>query len=120
MTAHTASALDTSLYKSAYEGWDVETLLGFYDDEVELTMLSANNPPSSPRMQRGKEVFRGMFEHCRDAGATVSVESCISDGDRAAATVTCVFPGGRRVVANTALEVRDGRIVREHEVVAGD
>lgn len=120
MTTETTSALDIAQYKSAFESWDVEKLLGFYDDEVELTMLSGNNPPSSPREQRGKEVFRGMFEHCRDAGATVSVEHGVSEGDRASMTVTCVFPGGRRVVANTAVEVRDGRIVREHEVVAGD
>jgi ketosteroid isomerase-like protein len=120
MTTQTTSALDIELYKSAFESWDVETLLDFYDDEVELTMVSANNPPSSPREQRGKEVFRGMFEHCRDAGATPAVENGISDGDRASMTVTCVFPGGRKVVANNSVEVRDGRIVREHEVIAGD
>ena len=120
MTAQTTSALDMALYKSAYESWDIETLLDFYDDQVELTMLSGNNPPSSPRVQRGKEVFRGMFEHCRDAGATVSVDNGITDGDRAAVTVTCVFPGDRRVVANTNLEVHEGRIVREHEIVVGD
>ena len=120
MTTQTTSGLDVERYKSAYEAWDVEALLDFYDDEVELTMISGNNPPSSPRLQRGKDVFRGMFEHCRDAGAEVTVENGIADGDRAAVTVTCVFPGGRKVVANTTQEVRDGRIVREHEVVAGD
>ena len=30
------------------------------------------------------------------------------------------FPGGRRVLANTILEIEDGRIVRERDVVCGD
>ena len=43
-----------------------------------------------------------MFEHC------------------AAATISCEFPGGRRVVANSILEIEDGRIVVERDVQAGD
>jgi hypothetical protein len=40
--------------------------------------------------------------------------------DRAAATVTCEFPNGRKVTANTVLQLEDGRIVREQLVQAGD
>jgi hypothetical protein len=48
------------------------------------------------------------------------VENAFAAEDRAAATVTCEFPGGRRVLANAVLELRDGRIVRERDVLAGD
>jgi len=37
-----------------------------------------------------------------------------------AATVTCEFPGGRKVVANGIFELEDARIVRELQVLSGD
>ena len=61
-----------------------------------------------------------MFEHCAAAGVKATVENAVAGEDRAAATVTCEFPGGRKVVANAMLELRDGRIVRERDVQAGD
>jgi ketosteroid isomerase-like protein len=120
MTVKSEIAFDIALFKRGYEEWDIPTLLGLYDDDVELTMISGDNPPSSPRVQHGREVFRGMFEHCKKAGVKATVEHGVADDQRAAATVTCEFPGGRRVVANTILELRDGRIVREHNVASGD
>jgi hypothetical protein len=61
-----------------------------------------------------------MLEHCAAAGVKATVENAVAGQDRVAATVTCAFPGGRKVVANAILELRDGRIVRERDVVAGD
>ena len=71
-------------------------------------------------MRHGKDVLKGMFEHCAAAGVTATVEHTVAGQERAAATVTCVFPGGRSVQANSILELRDGRIVRERDVVVGD
>jgi hypothetical protein len=50
----------------------------------------------------------------------VTVENAVADGDRAAATITCEFPGGRKVVANSILELERGLIVRELDVQSGD
>ena len=61
-----------------------------------------------------------MFEHCAAAGVKATVGNAVAGEDRAAATVTCEFPGGRRVVANAVFELRNGRIVRERDVAAGD
>jgi ketosteroid isomerase-like protein len=118
--AATTTGFDLGEFKRAYEAWDVESLLDLYADEVELVQLDRDNPPSAPRVRHGKEVFRGMFEHCAAAGATATVEHPLTDGSRAAATVTCEFPGGRKVIANSILELSDGRIVRELDVVTGD
>jgi ketosteroid isomerase-like protein len=118
--AMSKTKFDGDLYKRAYEAWDIPALLGLYDDGIELTTVSGDNPPSSPRVQRGKEVFEGMFEHCKSAGVKATIENLVVNNDRAAATVTCEFPGGRKVVANSILELRDGVIVREHDVASGD
>jgi len=115
-----ATHFDLGAFKRAYEQWDIEALLDLYADDVELVQIDRDNPPSSPRVRHGKEVLRGMFEHCASAGVNATVENTIAGQDRAAATVTCEFPGGRKVVANGIFELEHGRIVRERDVVAGD
>jgi ketosteroid isomerase-like protein len=120
VTVKTTATFDFEAFKRAYEEWDIEALLDFYADDVELVQMDRDNPPSAPRVRHGKEVFSGMFEHCAAAGVKAAVEHAIAGDDRAAATVTCEFPGGRKVLANTIFELEDGRIVREREVLAGD
>jgi ketosteroid isomerase-like protein len=120
MTVQAATAFDLGTFKRAYEEWDIDALLGLYAEDVELVQIDRDNPPSSPRVRRGKDVFKGLFEHCAGAGVKASVENAVAGPDRVAATVTCEFPGGRRVVANGIFELDDGRIVRELEVVSGD
>ena len=120
MTVETTATLDVEVFKRAYEEWDIEALLGCYADDVELVQIDRDNPPSAPRVRHGKEIFKGMFEHCAAAGVTATVEHAIAGEDRAATTITCEFLGGRKVVANAILELEDGRIVRERDVLAGD
>ena len=120
MAVKTTTKFDLDSFKRSYEEWDIEALLSLYADDAELVQIDRDNPPTSPRTRRGKEVFSGMFEHCAAAGVKASVENLVAGEDRAAATVTCVFPGGRSIVANTILELEDGRIVRERDVQAGD
>jgi ketosteroid isomerase-like protein len=120
MTVETIQSFDIATFKRAYEGWDIEALLALYADEVELVQIDRDNPPSAPRTRHGREILRGMLEHCAGAGVSASVENTVAGRDRAAATITCAFPGGRRVAANAILELEDGRIVRELDVLSGD
>ena len=120
MTVKTTVAFDVEVFKRAYEQWDINALLDCYADDVELVQIDRDNPPRSPRVRHGKDVFRGMFEHCAAAGVKATVEHAFAGEDRAAATVTCEFPGGRKVLANAILELEDGRIIRERDVLAGD
>ena len=120
MTADTRTAFDIDSFRRGYEEWDIEALLGLYADDVELIQIDRDNPPSAPRTRHGKDMLRGMLEHCAAAGVRASVENTVADGQRAAATVTCEFPGGRKVVANGIFDLDNGRIVRERDVVSGD
>jgi ketosteroid isomerase-like protein len=120
MTVKTPVRFDIAAFERCYEAWDVEGLLDLYRDDVELVQIDRDNTPSSPKVRRGKETLEGMFRHCAGAGVKATVERAVGDERRAAATVTCEFPGGRKVVANTLLEIADGRIAREHLVVIGD
>jgi ketosteroid isomerase-like protein len=120
MTVQPSTTLDLEALERGYREWDVEALLALYADDVELIQIDRDNPPSSPRRRHGTDVLRGMFEHCAAAGVRATVENAVAGDDRAAATVICEFPGGRTVVANAVFELRDGRIVRERDVAAGD
>jgi ketosteroid isomerase-like protein len=120
MTVQSATKFDVSEFARAYAQWDIDALLDLYADDVELVQIDRDHPPSAPRVRHGKELFRGMFEHCAAAGVKASVENAVAGGQRAAATVTCEFPGGRKVLANGIFDIHDGRIVREYQVLAGD
>ena len=120
MAVETSTSFDLEAFRRGYEAWDVDTLLALYADGVELIQIDRDNPPSAPRLRHGKEMFKGMFEHCAAAGVKATVENAVAGEHRAAATVTCEFPGGRKVVANGIFELEDGRIVRERQVLSGD
>ena len=120
MTVGTTTSFDLEAFKRGYEEWDIEALVALYADEVELIQIDRDNPPSAPRVRHGKEMFRGMFEHCAGAGVKATVENTVADEQRVAATVTCEFPDGRLVVANGIFDLQAGRIVRERQVLSGD
>ena len=120
MTVETTTSFDVATFKEAYEAWDIEALIELYADELKLVQIDRHNPPSAPRTRHGRDVLRGMLEHCAGAGVVVTVENAVADEQRAAATITCEFPGGRKVLANAILELQDGRIVRELDVLSGD
>jgi ketosteroid isomerase-like protein len=120
MAVATSTSFDLEAFRRGYETWDVDALLALYADEVELIQIDRDNPPSAPRTRHGREVLRGMLEHCAGVGVVATVDNTVADERRAAATITCEFPGGRRVLANAILELGDGRIVRELNVLSGD
>ena len=120
MTVESSITFDLEALRRGYEEWDIEALLALYADDVELVQIDRDNPPSAPRVRHGTEVLRGMLEHCAAAGVTATVENVVAGPERAAATITCEFPGGRTVVANAIFEVEDGRVVVERDVLAGD
>ena len=114
------STFDLAAFQRGFEQWDISVLLDLYAEDVELVQIDRDNPPSAPRVRSGREILKGMFRHCADAGVKATVDHAVCDERRGAATVTCEFPGGRRVVSNAAFELRDGRIVRQHDVAIGD
>ena len=120
MTVQTTASFDVETLKRGYEEWDIEAILGLYAEDFELVQIDRDHPPSAPRALRGTDVLRGMLEHCAAAGVKATVANPVAGEHRAAATITCEFPGGRKVLANAILEVENGRVVRELDVLSGD
>jgi SnoaL-like domain len=120
MTVESRTEFDIEAFSRAWEEWDVPSLLSSYAEDVEMVQIDRDNPPSAPRVRRGREIVEGMAKHCAEAGVRATVTGAVGGEDRAAATITCEFPGGRRVVGNSILDLEDGQIVRQFDVVIGD
>src|SRR5688572_1184004 len=64
MTVTTTRSFDLETLRRGYEEWDIEALLSLYADDVEHIQLDRQHPPAAPLVRRGKEMYRGAFEHC--------------------------------------------------------
>jgi hypothetical protein len=113
------TTFDAEAYARGFDGWDIPGLLAWYADDVELTMVTPDNPPGRPLTFHGKEPLRMMWGHAVAAGALVSIRTSVVGDDAAAFTFDCEFPGDHVVVSNVLVEIADGLIVRQHEVMVG-
>ena len=115
------TALDFGALRHAIEHCDPDAMLGFYAEEARLSIINADAPRSSPFELRGKgeiaKHLRATFE--QEASHRVEREAAVGE-DRVTFREACEYPDGGRVVVETTLEVRDGKIVRQVDVVASD
>jgi ketosteroid isomerase-like protein len=115
-----AGKIDFEVLRRAGEQRDPDAMLELYADDAEVRIVDRNTPPSSPRVLRGKEEIAEYLRDVFGRDMTHSVENEVVGEDRVAFNVACEYPDGTRVLAAQNLEVRDGKIVREVEVVAWD
>jgi hypothetical protein len=114
------SALDFEGLRRAFEQHDAELAINHYADDAQMRIVNHNTPPSSPFELHGKEEIA---EYLRDVfGREMShrVENEVVGEERIAFNVACEYPDGTRVLAAENLETREGKIVRQTEVVAWD
>jgi ketosteroid isomerase-like protein len=112
--------LDFEDLRRAQERRDLDAMLNLYADDAEIHIVNRNTPPSSPYVLRGKEAIA---EYLRDVfGREMShtIENEVVGEDRLAFNVACEYPEGTRVLASENMEIRNGKVVRQVEVVAWD
>jgi hypothetical protein len=64
--------------------------------------------------------MRGAMESMGKNGVTVRLENPVVGQDRAACTLSCNFPDGRRMMSNTIYELEDGKVVRQLDIQVTD
>src|SRR5262245_53404283 len=52
-----ATTFDVEAYGRALSQWDVDALLEFYVHDAEFVQINRENPPSAPRVHRGRETL---------------------------------------------------------------
>ncbi len=119
MNAAAQTQFDIDALKRAFESGDVDKVLEFYSEDLEHVEIDADAPPGSPRASGFAHIgdaLRGAVQ----AGIKLHIDNPVAGERRAACTITCEFPDGRRLVSNTIYDLEGGNIVRQFDVQVTD
>jgi nuclear transport factor 2 (NTF2) superfamily protein len=114
------SKLDLETLNRAYESRDAELALSLYTDDAGVRIVDRNNTPSSPRELHGKEEIDEYLRDVFSRDTTHQLEREIIAKDRVAFNVACQYPDGVRVLAAESMELREGKVAEQVELVAWD
>ena len=114
--------LDFEALRVGIEHCDLDVMLGFYADDAQLSIVNAKAQRSIPFELHGKAEIA---KHLRvafgpETSHRVEWEEVVDEEDGVRFQEACEYPDGSRVVVETTLEVRGGKIFRQVDVVAKD
>jgi hypothetical protein len=112
--------LDFGGLRRAIERCDPDLLLGFYSEDAELSIVHAESPGSIPFELWGKAEIAKHLRAAFGQETSHRAEREVVGKDRVTFWEECEYPDGSRVVVATTLEVHDGKIVRQVDLVAND
>ncbi|MGX1273854.1 nuclear transport factor 2 family protein [Streptomyces phaeoluteigriseus] len=120
MGTTTGSAFDTETLRRGVEGDTPETLLSLYADDAEIRVVDHNSQPSHPTVLHGRDKIAEMLEDVYSRDMTHRLEDCVVQGDRAAYSESCEYADGVRVLSESMITLRDGKIVEQTMIQAWD
>ena len=115
-----AYGLDFEALRLCIERCDPDRMLGFYAGDVELSIVDADSPQTPPFELYGRSEVAKHLRAVYGQKASHRVERVVVDEERVTFREACEYPDGSRVLVETALEVRNGKIVRQMHAVAKD
>ena len=115
-----ADGLDFEALRQSIERCDLDLMLGFYAEDAQLRIVNTDTPQGLPFELRGKVEIAKYLRAVFGQGASHRVEREAIGKNRVTFREACEYPDGSRVVVETRLEVPDGKIVRQVDVVAQD
>jgi hypothetical protein len=105
----------------AIEHCDLDAMLGFYAEDAQLSIVNADAPENSPFELCGKaeiaKHLRATFG--QETSHRVDQEAAVGEC-QVTFQEACEYSDGGRVVVKTTLALRDGKIMRQVDVVAKD
>ncbi|MHB9857267.1 nuclear transport factor 2 family protein [Streptomyces sp. YIM S03343] len=119
-TAASSPSFDTETLRRGLEGHTAAPLLSLYADDAEIRVVDRNTQPSRPRVLHGKDEIRAMYEDIYSRDMTHKMERCIVEGDQAAYSQSCRYSDGVRVLSESMVTLRDGKIAEEILIQAWD
>jgi ketosteroid isomerase-like protein len=111
---------DFAEYKRAFQAQDVDAWLAFYADDAEWIEYRHSNPPRNPNRMAGREEIRAFLNRIKAAGIQIALSDEVLSGTRTAFCVTCILPGGKRIIEHVILHHAGGKIARQVDVEAWD
>ncbi len=114
-----SEGLDYGALRLGIERCEPNLLLGFYAEDAQLSIVNASSSQASPFELHGKAEIAKHLRATFGQNSIHRVEGMDVVGeDRLTFREACEYPDGSRVVVETTLEVKDGKIVRQVDVVA--
>jgi ketosteroid isomerase-like protein len=118
MIEETTGTLDFGAMREAIEGRDPDALLGFYSEDAELRIVTSTDPDGPAFELRGRAQIERYLRAVCDQEMTCVVEDEVLIGEGSVEFVeVCTYPNGTSISVGTTLEVRQGRILRQLDVV---
>jgi ketosteroid isomerase-like protein len=106
--------------KQAIETRNARMLAGFYADDAVLRVIDRNNPPSRPRIVRGRTAIATFWDDICSRAMTHEVAYSVAQGDALAFSQDCAYPDGAKVFCLAMVELDQGKIARQTVVQAWD
>ena len=116
----TDEGLDFEALRHAIEHCDLDVMLGFYAEDAELSIVNAEAPRSFPFELRWKGEISKYLRAVFGPETSHRVEGEVVGKERVRFREACEYPDGSRVRVETTLEVGDGKIIGQVDVVAKD
>ncbi|WP_369393977.1 nuclear transport factor 2 family protein [Streptomyces sp. CG1] len=110
MGSATGSAFDTETLRRGIEGNTGNTLLSLYADDAEIRIVDHNSQPSHPTVLHGRSEIAVLLDDIYRRDMTHKLGQCVIQGDHAAFTESCQYGDGTRVLAESMVTLRDGKI----------
>ena len=111
------SGLDFEALRHAIEQCDLDLLPGFYAEDAHLSIVNADARRSMPFELCGKGEIAKHLRAVYGQRASHRIEGEVLGKDLVTFWEACEYPDGGRLWVETTLEVHDGKIVRQADVV---
>ncbi|MFF8861109.1 MULTISPECIES: nuclear transport factor 2 family protein [unclassified Streptomyces] len=120
MGTATGRDFDAETLRRGIEGNTGNTLLSLYADDAEIRIVDHNHQPSEPTVLRGRGQIAELLDDIYSRDMTHKLEQCVVQGDHAAFSESCQYGDGTRVIAESMVTLRDGKITNQLLIQAWD
>ena len=110
--------LDFEALRHAIERCDLKLLPDFYAEDAHLSIVNADAQRGMPFEHCGKGEIAKHLRAVYGQGASHRIDGEVVGEDLVTFWEACEYPDGGRLWVATTLEVHDGKIVRQADVVA--
>jgi ketosteroid isomerase-like protein len=107
-------------FKDAFERKDAARWVEFYAEDAQWIEYKPSAPPRAPIRMIGKSQIEEFVEAVSRSNLEITLADEVVGEERAAFSVTCTFPDGRRVYEQVIVQLEDAKIARQVDVEAWD
>ncbi|MFR9794942.1 nuclear transport factor 2 family protein [Streptomyces sp. MS06] len=114
------TGFDADTLRRAVEGENATVLLSLYADDAQIRLVNKDAQPSRPKVLHGRNEIAEVLNDVYSRDLKHRMEQCVIEGDHAAYSESCEYPDGLRVLSESMITLRDGKISEQIMIEAWD